>query len=54
MNRTTEEYRPFDGRDEMNLADFPISGLHRQQANSEPGRKPDRLEFEATRYDPVG
>ncbi len=42
-----------DGRDEMNLADFPISALQRQQPSDANGRKRDRLEFEATRYDPV-
>src|SRR5436309_2589540 len=42
-----------DGRDEMNLADFPISALQRQQPSDADGRKRDRLEFEATRYDPV-
>jgi hypothetical protein len=42
-----------DGRDEMNLADFPISALQRHQTSDADGRKRDRLEFEATRYDPV-
>lgn len=42
-----------DGRDEMNLADFPISALQRRQPTDAAGRKRDRLEFEATRYDPV-
>jgi hypothetical protein len=42
-----------DGRDEMNLADFPISALQRQQLSDSEGRKLDRLEFEASRYDPV-
>jgi hypothetical protein len=42
-----------DGRDEMNLADFPISALQRQQKCDEAGRKLDRLEFEASRYDPA-
>ncbi len=42
-----------DGRDEMNLADFPISALQRQQPSDAEGRKLDRLEFLATRYDPV-
>jgi hypothetical protein len=42
-----------DGRDEMNLADFPISMLQRQQPADEAGRKRDRLEFEASRYDPA-
>ena len=37
----------------MNLADFPISALQRQQPSDADGRKRDRLEFEATRYDPV-
>jgi hypothetical protein len=40
-----------DGRDEMNLADFPISALQRQQRSDVDGRKLDRLEFEASRYD---
>jgi hypothetical protein len=42
-----------DGRDEMNLADFPISALQRQQPSDADGRKLDRLEFEASRYDPT-
>ena len=42
-----------DGRDEMNLADFPISALQRQQPSDGEGRKLDRLEFEASRYDPA-
>src|SRR5437763_11290333 len=42
-----------DGRDEMNLADFPISILQRQQPCDEEGRKLDRMEYEASRYDPV-
>jgi Replication initiator protein A len=42
-----------DGRDEMNLADFPISALQRQQLSDADGRKLDRLEFEASRYDPA-
>jgi hypothetical protein len=50
----TESRRSFhDGRDEMNLADFPISALQRQQPSDAAGRKLDRLEFEASRYDPV-
>src|SRR5271168_5105563 len=40
-----------DGRDEMNLADFPIAALQRQQPTDGEGRKLDRLEFEASRYD---
>src|SRR5262245_2198309 len=42
-----------DGRDEMNLADFPISALQRQQKSDGQGRKLDRMEFEASRYDPA-
>jgi hypothetical protein len=45
--------RLHDGRDEMNLADFPISALQRQQPTDADGRKLDRIEFEASRYDPV-
>ncbi len=40
-----------DGRDEMNLADFPISALPRAQKSDASGRKLDRLEFTASRYD---
>jgi hypothetical protein len=42
-----------DGRDEMNLADFPISALQRRQPGDADGKKLDRLEFEASRYDPA-
>jgi hypothetical protein len=51
----TPDARPSyrDGRDEMNLADFPISVLQRQQPGDGAGHKLDRLEFEASRYDPV-
>ncbi len=42
-----------DGRDEMNLADFPISALQRQQKDDGQGGKLDRMEFVASRYDPV-
>jgi hypothetical protein len=48
-----EKHPHHDGRDEMNLADFPISALQRTQASDADGRKIDRLEFEASRYDPV-
>ncbi|MBV9125584.1 MAG: replication initiator protein A [Planctomycetes bacterium] len=41
-----------DGRDEMNLADFPISALQRQQPTDAEGRKLDKMVFEASRYDP--
>ncbi len=46
-------HRYHDGRDEMNLADFPISALQRAQPSDSEGRKLDRLEFLASRYDPV-
>lgn len=42
-----------DGRDELNLADFPISVLQRQQPVDEHGTKRDSAVFEASRYDPV-
>jgi hypothetical protein len=42
-----------DGRDEMNLADFPISALQRVQKSDGQGGKLDRMEFTATRYDPA-
>ncbi len=53
MNPGDAKTKHHDGRDEMNLADFPISALQRQQPSDADGRKRDRLEFEATRYDPV-
>jgi Replication initiator protein A len=53
MNAPDARGKYHDGRDEMNLADFPISALQRQQPSDPDGRKRDRLEFEATRYDPV-
>lgn len=53
MNPGDAKGKHHDGRDEMNLADFPISALQRQQPSNADGRKRDRLEFEATRYDPV-
>lgn len=40
-----------DGRDEMNLAEFPISALPRVQKDNGAGGKLDRMEFTATRYD---
>ena len=43
--------RYHDGRDEMNLADFPISALQRQQKADGEGHKLDRMEFAASRYD---
>src|SRR5262249_15178962 len=42
-----------NGRDEMNLADFPISALQRQQPCDAEGRKLDRIEYQASRYDPA-
>src|SRR5262245_40051750 len=42
-----------DGRDEMNLADFPLSALQRQQKSDGVGGKLDRMEFAASRYDPA-
>ena len=53
MDPTENRSKYHDGRDEMNLADFPISVLQRQQPSDDDGRKLDRLEFEASRYDPV-
>ena len=43
-----------DGRDELNLADFPISVLQRQQPKEIDGRKLDQVVYESTTYDPVG
>ncbi len=40
-----------DGRDELNLADFPISVLQRQQPLDEDGAKRDTAVYEASRYD---
>jgi hypothetical protein len=42
-----------DGRDELNLADFPISTLQRQQQDDGQGGKRDTAVFEASRYDPT-
>jgi hypothetical protein len=53
MNANDLPRKYHDGRDEMNLADFPISALQRQQKTDGDGQKLDRLEFAATRYDPV-
>jgi hypothetical protein len=52
--RTTppqQEERYQDGRDELNLADFPISVLQRQQPLDEDGEKRDTAVYEASRYD---
>jgi hypothetical protein len=48
----TNPIRLADGRDEMNLADFPLSALTRTQ-KAEGDRKLDRLEFLSTRFDPA-
>ena len=48
---TTTDARHRDGRDEMNLADFPISALQRAQKGDGAGGKLDRMEFTASRYD---
>jgi hypothetical protein len=55
MSTSSHDNRPRyqDGRDEMNLADFPLAPLQRTQLADGTGQKLDRLEFEATRYDPV-
>jgi hypothetical protein len=49
LQRTTENYQ--DGRDELNLADFPISVLQRQQPLDADGAKRDTAVYEASRYD---
>jgi hypothetical protein len=41
-----------DGRDELNLAEFPISVLQRQQPVTEDGLKRDSVTYQASRYDP--
>jgi hypothetical protein len=46
---TEASYR--DGRDELNLADFPISVLQRQQPLDERGDKLDSATYQASRYD---
>jgi len=42
-----------DGRDEMNLADFPISILQRQQPSDATGQKLDTIVYESSRFDPA-
>lgn len=50
----TETKRSYhDGRDEMNLADFPISVLQRQQPSDENGQKKDTIVYESSRLDPA-
>jgi hypothetical protein len=51
---TSAETRILDGRDELNLADFPISALPRTQKSTEDGKLVDRMELTSTRYDPIG
>ncbi len=53
MTRATADGRYRDGRDEMNLADFPISALPRTQKKDDAGGKRDRMELVASRYDPA-
>src|SRR5947209_5744772 len=53
MKLSEAESRYRDGRDEMNLADFPISALPRAQKSDGAGGKVDRMEFTASRYDPA-
>jgi Replication initiator protein A len=43
--------RPIQGRDELNLADFPISVLKYQQPKDVLGRKLDTVVYQASRYD---
>jgi Replication initiator protein A len=50
----TEPRRRYqDGRDEMNLADFPISVLQRQQPSDANGQKLDTIVYESSRLDPT-
>src|SRR5215475_12331788 len=53
MYRNLDDASPCDGRDEMNLADFPISILQRVQKGDGNGGKLDQITFHATRYDPI-
>ena len=53
-DRTIQPARSYsDGRDELNLADFPISTLRRQQPEDDGGRKLDQIVYEASTFDPV-
>jgi hypothetical protein len=53
MRTTQSQVNPTyqDGRDELNLADFPISVLQRQQPTDADGEKRDTAVYEAGRYD---
>ncbi len=53
MTATEATRRFHDGRDEMNLADFPISVLQRQQPSDEQGQKRDSIVYESSRLDPA-
>jgi hypothetical protein len=53
MKLAESELKHREGRDEMNLADFPISALPRSQKSDGAGKKLDRMELTATRYDPA-
>ena len=51
MTAVEPRKRFHDGRDEMNLADFPISVLQRQQPSDENGQKLDTIVYESSRHD---
>src|SRR5947208_1883957 len=53
MTATATRRRYQDGRDEMNLADFPISVLQRQQPSDANGQKLDTIVYESSRLDPT-
>jgi len=53
MTATAPRRRYQDGRDEMNLADFPISVLQRQQPSDANGQKLDTIVYESSRLDPA-
>ncbi len=53
INRKSAGTPVAEGRDEMNLADFPISILDSHQPTRIDGGKVDTVVFEATRYDPL-
>jgi hypothetical protein len=53
MTASEPRRRYQDGRDEMNLADFPISVLQRQQPSDADGQKLDTIVYESSRLDPT-
>jgi hypothetical protein len=53
MTAAEPRRRYHDGRDEMNLADFPISVLQRQQPHDADGQKLDTIVYESSRLDPA-